>query len=57
MKRCTKTMSGRHIWDAENRGVAVWHRKNFPEDYKVPYPKCIACGLIDDRPPKRKGKI
>lgn len=63
MKRCTKTVSEKHLFDYAFRGLPKG--SECPREYTltdekglawiIP-PKCIACGLIDDRPKKDKTK-
>ena len=37
IKKCPKTVSGKHIWDiAQNSKFSRW------------YEKCMACGLMND---------
>lgn len=58
MKKCTMTASGKHIMKPELIYVPKrnpWNNELFWEYKSIEYLKCVACGFIDDRPPKRKG--
>lgn len=50
MKRCPKTMSGKHMWTETRFKKLAWATDPFMDVIM-----CILCGLIDDRPTK-KGK-
>lgn len=58
MKKCMKTMSGKHIWTVAKtveEASIIGRYLNIPyTDVRV----CLACDLIDDRPPrKEKNKV
>lgn len=50
IKKCKKTVTGKHIWE----NIDIHSSKQLNGNWY--YPKCIACGLVDDRIKKLKEK-
>ena len=59
MKKCLKSISGKHIWNHKEGTVEVRREKVFTlenngntkvtKDLIIYYPNCSACGLVNDQ--------
>lgn len=56
MKRCTKTMSGKHNFLPEEKGLQTGkdHEVWYEGLKRYAYYKCEFCGILDDRPQKER---